>query len=137
MSFLESNSINLKLIFDLKHPYIASMSSIPVIGELSVSKKVEIATKIDLIELFLDHEEDEDCSYGVVSSGKIGRCEATFFIEPGKPHSLKYDISDYDEIDSLVSGSYEVSLKILIYAKNEENKFKAVSLNARKGLCIS
>ena len=115
--------------------YEASSKKIPIIVTLSSDQDVEIADKIDLLQILLLKGEEEITGTGSV--GILGSPNSTFLLSKNKPHFLLYDLyAGYDDEDYevIVSGIYQISVIIKVYVKKEFGEFKNLKLEAQRSI---
>ena len=124
--------LNMQLLPDVN--YDETLEKFPVVLEITTEDPIEIATKIDLIEVNLQHQSLADIQFGSFSHGALGVVRSTMTIVPKSPHTMIVDAMEYDD-DSLEPGRYQLDVKLRVYV-HSCGEFETVDLKATKRIDI-
>lgn len=107
--------------------YVSTTKTIPVVVKLSTDDEVEIAEKIDLMEILLI--QSDEAKLGTYTTCRLGLPGNTFIVTKQKPHYIIYDVyEDCRDID-IEPGDYEINIKLKVYVKVNEGDFQTIELS--------
>lgn len=114
--------------------YVSTERTIPVVVRLLSDNEVEIAEKIDLREILL--LQGEEAKVGTYTTCRLGLPKNTFIISKEKPHYIVYDVYDDCRDIDINPGIYEISIKLKVFLKVNEDDFQTVELEGKRSITI-
>lgn len=112
--------------------YQANTPSFPLVGKITVEKRTEIATRVEVNAAILTNMKNEECGFGFMLN-TFGFPRDEVVVTENSPYFVVGNIfNSDDDVSEFYPGEYELELKLTVFEKVGEEEFKRVFLEAKR-----
>ena len=127
--------MNLELSLIDGFEYSTKQKSFPFVIEVSSEEDVELAEKIDVLEMSLKNKKNEKVEFGV-DRLILGTPGKSFLLKEGNVKKIEKNIFEKDDPEGFTPGEYSLKAVVVLYIKTHDN-YISKELTVEKDVYVS